>query len=136
MTAARTARLAVLQRLQDRDILVDGSLINMNIGAAFSLAIDRVLYESRDPSDMMIIMESDQTSEIDLVREIIRKIQEEQQDIVIALPLSARGRIPPLPVPAAGLQPLCELVIAFVLSSGAAGQGLHNLYAWLSPGDL
>ena len=76
--------LAVLREYLDRDILMEGSLINMNIGAAFSLAIDRVLFESRDPDDVMLIMESDQTSELGLVQRMVSALREEQADVVIA----------------------------------------------------
>lgn len=74
----------VIKELMSRDIIVEETRINMNIGAVFSLAIDRVLRESESDDDIMIIMESDQTSEVDLIKEIIKEIEERGNDIVIA----------------------------------------------------
>lgn len=74
----------VLGELMDDDIIVEGSKINMNIGAVFSLAIDRVLSESSSDDDIMIILESDQTSKINLVEKLINEIENNGFDITIA----------------------------------------------------
>lgn len=76
--------LGLLRRLQAEDLMIDGSLINMNIGAAFSLAIDRILRDSHCDDDVVVILESDQTSNIELVHDLIAAIREKGMDIVIA----------------------------------------------------
>lgn len=75
--------LDLLNKLKDDDLIIAGSIINMNIGAAFSLAIDTVLNQSNDENDIIVILESDQTSNITLIDDLIAGI-EKGNDIVIA----------------------------------------------------
>jgi len=83
--------LDILNELMDENLIIDGSVINMNVGAVFSVGISRVLSESQNPDDIMIIMESDQTSEVDLVDELISSIQKGEKDIVIASRYKGEG---------------------------------------------
>lgn len=76
--------LQVLDNLRDERLCVETYNINMNIGAVFATGINRVLEESTSDNDVLLIMESDQTSEIDLVTELIRRIDRDGKDIVIA----------------------------------------------------
>lgn len=76
--------MRILNELQSDDMIVDGSLINMNIGATFSLAVDRVIKESKNNNDIVVILESDQTSNIGLVHDLIAEIRNKSQDIVVA----------------------------------------------------
>lgn len=74
----------VLDEFMGDDIIIDGSEINMNIGAVFSLAVDRVLRESASHDDIMVIMESDQTSKVNLAESLIGEIENNGFDITIA----------------------------------------------------
>jgi len=76
--------LEILREFLDDDIIIDGSIINMNVGAVFSAGIARVCDESMSDDDIVVIMESDQTSEVDLLDSLISKIKENKADIVIA----------------------------------------------------
>lgn len=76
--------LEVLEKLADSRLTIESYFINMNIGAVFATGIDKVLSESTDDGDILIIMESDQTSEIDLVKELILQIRDKNNDISIA----------------------------------------------------
>jgi len=73
----------ILNELKAGDLIFESSLINMNVGAVFSRGIHRALSEAK-PDDVLIIMESDQTSELDLIHKLIARIREQNQDIVIA----------------------------------------------------
>lgn len=76
--------LEILYSLRDENLIIESSLINMNIGAVFSTAIQRVLSESKDNNDIMIILESDKTSDISLVDKLLTEIKEKGKDVVIA----------------------------------------------------
>ncbi|MBF0478517.1 MAG: glycosyltransferase [Candidatus Omnitrophica bacterium] len=82
--------LALLEQCRGKDLKVVGSVINMNIGAVFSTGIAEVLSTAGD-QDIMFILESDQTSEIDLIVDMIEKIKT-GQDIVIASRYQAGGK--------------------------------------------
>ena len=75
--------IKILKELEGEDLVIEGSIVNMNVGAVFSLGIDRVLYEAKD-DDIMVIMESDQTSEIGLVDDLVGPVKKGESDIVIA----------------------------------------------------
>ena len=76
--------LHVLKNIKSSRLVIVSYYINMNIGTAFSVGIDRILSESKNDNDIMIIMESDQTSEVELVNDLIFQIKEKNNDIVIA----------------------------------------------------
>ncbi len=76
--------LHVLKNIKSSRLVIVSYYINMSIGTAFSVGIDRILSESKNDNDIMIIMESDQTSEVELVKDLIFQINEENNDIVIA----------------------------------------------------
>lgn len=76
--------LDILAQLQGSDLIVEGYLVNMNIGAVFSTGIERALSESNNSDDILIIMESDLTSEFSLIKNLISEIEEKSKDIVIA----------------------------------------------------
>lgn len=75
--------LELLDELRQDDLTIIGSVINMNVGAVFSAGIAQVLRTAQE-DDVVVIMESDQTSELDLVLPMIEKIRKEAQDIIIA----------------------------------------------------
>ena len=73
----------VLDEMAGDDLLVDGTKANMNIGAVFSLAISRVLQDSVGEDDVMVIMESDQTSECRIVLDMVEQVRQGEADVVI-----------------------------------------------------
>lgn len=75
--------LEILEELNGPDLLIVGSAINMNIGAVFSLGIDEVLKNAKN-DDILVIMESDQTSELSLVKLLAARIESGENDIIIA----------------------------------------------------
>ncbi|MCR4337864.1 MAG: glycosyltransferase [Candidatus Omnitrophica bacterium] len=75
--------LKILNELKDPNLIIETYFINMNVGAVFSQGIRRVLLEAKD-DDVMIIMESDQTSEIGFVGPLVAAIEEKGNDIMIA----------------------------------------------------
>lgn len=75
--------LKILKEFAQDDLEVVSSAINMNVGAVFNAGIARVLEIASD-DDILIIMESDRTSDIRVVDEMVRHIDQEGQDIVIA----------------------------------------------------
>lgn len=60
-----------------------GYMVNMNIGSVFATGIDRALETARD-DDVIIIMESDQTSSINVIDDLVEEIQKRRFDVVIA----------------------------------------------------
>lgn len=84
--------LAVLNRLSGQRVKIATYKVNMNVGAVFSTGISRVLTESGNDDDVMIIMESDQTSAINLVPTLIKEIVFGKQDVVIASRYKQPGR--------------------------------------------
>ena len=83
--------LQILKDLAADDLVVETSRINMNVGAVFSSGIHRVLPEARD-EDFVIIMESDQTSDINFIQDMIFELKENKKDIIIASRYRKRGR--------------------------------------------
>ena len=90
--------LEVLTRLGGEDLIVIGSTINMNIGAVFSNGIAEVL-RLADDRDVMMIMESDQTSEIDLIFPMSEMILKDAADVVVASRYIPGGRYLNFPLP-------------------------------------
>lgn len=76
------ASLSLLEGLKGDDLMITGSIINMNVGAVFATGIAAVLKEAK-PEDVLFILESDQTSELSLVHPMLEEIQK-GQDIVVA----------------------------------------------------
>lgn len=76
--------LEILKGLQNGDLLIESSYINMNVGAVFSAGINRALMESKNDNDIVIIMEADQTSSTDALLQLISEINKRNDDIVIA----------------------------------------------------
>lgn len=76
--------LAVLYQLKGDDIIIVPHKVNLCIGAVFSTGFNTALRESRSDDDIVIIMESDQTSDVDLMKHLIDKIRVDKNDIAIA----------------------------------------------------
>ncbi|MEI6437738.1 MAG: glycosyltransferase [Candidatus Omnitrophota bacterium] len=75
--------LEFLKEQQGDDLLITGSVINMNVGAVFSAGIHEALKGAAD-DDVIVIMESDQTSEQELVLPMAERIARGEADVVIA----------------------------------------------------
>ena len=89
--------LKALRRLSGKRLAIETYKINMNVGAVFTTAIASVLSES-NTDDIMVIMESDQTSSINLVPRLIKEIEVGKQDIVIASRYQRGGRYQKFPL--------------------------------------
>lgn len=77
--------LAILHQLNnDNDIIIAPHKINLCIGAVFSTGFNIALREAKDDNDIVIAMESDQTSDVDLMRHLIDEIRLNGKDIAIA----------------------------------------------------
>lgn len=90
--------LKILNEMSGQDLVVVGSVINMNIGAVFSDGIGKVLSEAGD-DDILVIMESDQTSEINFVTILISEMTETKSDAVIASRYQKGGGYVNFPLP-------------------------------------
>jgi len=88
----------LLERLQGDDLTIVGSALNMNVGAVFSAGIAEVL-RAADADDVLVIVESDQTSEIALVLPMAGKIAGGGLDLVIASRYLPGGRYAGFPWP-------------------------------------
>jgi dolichol-phosphate mannosyltransferase len=88
----------LLEGMKRPDMIITGSVINMNVGAVFSDGIAEVLKTAKD-DDVMVIMESDQTSEIDLVLPMVAKIERDGADIIVASRYLPGGRYVNFPLP-------------------------------------
>ena len=80
-SADRTA--AILNALSGSDLIVLGTHVNMNVGAVFSSGIKYIVSKAQD-GDLLVILESDQTSAIDLVPVMLDAIRFKGKDIVVA----------------------------------------------------
>jgi dolichol-phosphate mannosyltransferase len=89
---------AVLRQLLDKDLTIVGSVVNMNVGAVFSTGIAEVLRSAAD-DDVLVIVESDQTSDIGLVPLMAAKIATDAADVVIASRYVPGGRYAGFPWP-------------------------------------
>jgi dolichol-phosphate mannosyltransferase len=78
---SRDRSLVILKKLTKPNLMIETYQTNMNVGTVFSTGISRVLTEAK-PGDVMIIMESDNTSSVSLIPIMIEKIK--NNDIVIA----------------------------------------------------
>lgn len=74
----------ILEGLKGGDLLVEGFGINMNIGAVFSAGLERALSLAESDDDVVVIMESDQTSSVQLVGRLVSELLQKGSDIAIA----------------------------------------------------
>lgn len=75
--------LAILNKLIASDLTVVSYSLNMNIGSVFANGLSEALRFSQD-DDIVIIMEADNTSSVDLIHSLIKPIIIDKKDIVIA----------------------------------------------------
>lgn len=73
----------VLKKLKGKDLLVETYRVNMNIGSVFATGINRVLAQAKD-NDILVIMESDQTSSVELIGQLVDSINKGKNEVVIA----------------------------------------------------
>ncbi len=90
--------LEFLKKEQGNDLVISGSVINMNVGAVFSAGIHEALKGAAD-DDVVVIMESDQTSEQDLVLPMAGRITSGEADIVVASRYLPGGKYVNFPLP-------------------------------------
>lgn len=76
--------LSLLKEINDSDIIIARHKVNLSIGAVFSTGFSIALQEARSGNDVVVMMESDQTSDIKLLRSLIDEIRSKGQDIAIA----------------------------------------------------
>ena len=76
--------LRILQQLKGDDIIIAQHKINLSIGAVFSTGFNIALQEAKSNDDVVVVMESDQTSDIDLLKRLIDEIKTKGRDIAIA----------------------------------------------------
>lgn len=77
--------LAILHQLNNNnDIIIAPHKVNLCIGAVFSTGFNLALREAKSDSDIVITMESDQTSDIELMKYLIDEIRVNKKDISIA----------------------------------------------------
>ena len=94
-SADRTA--AILNALSGSDLIVLGTHVNMNVGAVFSSGIKYIVSKAQD-GDLLVILESDQTSAIDLIPVMLDEIRLKGKDIVVASRYVAGGGYRNFPV--------------------------------------
>ena len=94
-SADRTA--AILNALSGSDLIVLGTHVNMNVGAVFSSGIKYIVSKAQD-GDLLVILESDQTSAIELVPVMLDEIRFKGKDIVVASRYVAGGGYRNFPV--------------------------------------
>jgi dolichol-phosphate mannosyltransferase len=90
--------LSLLHDLAGDDLIVTGSQINMNVGAVFSAGIAAALAGAED-DDALVIMESDQTSEQELVISMVQMVFNCEAEIVIASRYLSGGGYTDFPLP-------------------------------------
>jgi dolichol-phosphate mannosyltransferase len=76
--------LEILHEAQADDMVIESSIINMNVGQAFSSGIGRALELSQNPNDEVIIMEADQTSSVNVALKLVEALRSRGDDVVIA----------------------------------------------------
>jgi len=94
-SADRTSE--ILNALSGSDLIVLGTHVNMNVGAVFSSGIKYIVSKAQD-GDLLVILESDQTSAIDLVPVMLDEIRFKGKDIVVASRYVAGGGYRNFPV--------------------------------------
>jgi dolichol-phosphate mannosyltransferase len=93
---SRDNSLRILSGLKGKDLAIESSIINMNVGAVFSNGISRVLKEAK-ADDILIIMESDGTSSADLLYKLVTNIRK-GIDVVIASRYQPQGAYRNFPI--------------------------------------
>ena len=88
----------VLNNLSGPDLIVLGTRVNMNIGAVFAAGIIFVEAQAQ-AGDLLVILESDQTSAVDLIPVMLDEIRHKGKDIVIASRYAPGGGYKNFPVP-------------------------------------
>ena len=94
-SADRTSE--ILNALSGSDLIVLGTHVNMNVGAVFSSGIKYIVSKAQD-GDLLVILESDQTSATDLVPVMLDEIRFKGKDIVVASRYVAGGGYRNFPV--------------------------------------
>jgi dolichol-phosphate mannosyltransferase len=80
---SQDSSLEILEEINNGDIEIKTHKINMNIGAAFSTGINHVLKNCYE-DDVILIIESDQTSDPQLFSQMVDKIVLDKKDVCIA----------------------------------------------------
>jgi dolichol-phosphate mannosyltransferase len=65
--------LEILKKLKNNDLHIESYRVNMNVGTVFTTGIEYVLSHAND-NDVMIIMESDNTSSTVVIKQLIHEI--------------------------------------------------------------
>ena len=81
---------AILKKNVNSDFTYTGYSVNMNIGSVFATGIDKVLETAKD-TDILIIMESDQTSSVDVIGRLVKKIENGADTVIASRYLSGGG---------------------------------------------
>ena len=110
-SADRTA--AILNALSGSDLIVLGTHVNMNVGAVFSSGIKYIVSKAQD-GDLLVILESDQTSANDLVPVMLDEILLKGKDIVVASRYLAGGGYRNFPVTRLIFSHLANRLMQFV----------------------
>jgi len=76
--------LRILTELKGEDIIIAQHKVNLSIGAVFSTGFNVAIQEARNDDDVVVLMESDQTSDIELLKRLIDEIRINGSDIAIA----------------------------------------------------
>ena len=74
----------ILLHLKKEDMLIAKHRVNLSIGAVFSTGFNIALRESKSDDDIIVVMESDQTSDPGLLLHLINEIRYEGKDIAVA----------------------------------------------------
>ena len=88
---SQDSSLKILNEMNNGDIEIKTHKINMNIGAAFSTGINHVLKDCRE-DDVIMIVESDQTSDPKLFSQMINAIAVDKKDICIGSRYIGNGK--------------------------------------------
>lgn len=76
--------LRILKELEGEDIIIARHKVNLSIGAVFSTGFNIALQAAKSDNDIVVLMESDQTSDADLLMHLIDEIRVNGYDIAIA----------------------------------------------------
>jgi len=76
--------LEILKSLSGEDIIIAPHQINLSIGAVFLTGFNTALNDSKHGNDVIVLMESDQTSDVNLLGHLINEIRVKGNDIAIA----------------------------------------------------
>jgi len=76
--------LRILRELKDEDIIIEHHKVNLSIGAVFSTGFNIALQQAKSNDDLVVVMESDQTSDVSLLEALIERLRAKNEDICIA----------------------------------------------------